>query len=304
MTGIGLARSDEVIVPDFTFPATANAVIHAGATPVLADIQESTLTLSPPQVRRAMSRRTKAIVVVHAFGHPAEMTALMKIAKENKLKLVEDAAGALGSTYYGRKVGTFGDVAAFSFHPRKIITTGEGGMLVTNNSQIAELATSLRNHGAIKRKGKIAFVRSGFNYRMTDFQAAIGLVQLREIRFRIAEARRLARRYARLLRGAKSIKCPAEEREVTHTYQAYCVMVSPIVRDRAIKLLARKGIETQLGYYALHMEDVFKKYRRAGPLTNSSNAFAGSLVLPTYSGMDDKDQQFVAKELLAVIGVK
>jgi dTDP-4-amino-4,6-dideoxygalactose transaminase len=304
MSCIGVGRGDEVIVPDFTFPATANAVVHAGAAPVLTDIEESTFNVDPTQVRRAVSKRTKAIVVVHAFGQPAEMGALMQIARRNQLKIVEDAAGALVSTYHGRKVGTFGDVACFSFDPRKVITTGEGGMLVTNSRVIAELATSLRNHGTVKKRSKTTFMRSGFNYRMSDIQAALGLAQLRRIRFRITEARKLALRYSRLLRRAKSIKCPVQEWGFTHTYQAYCVMLNPEVRDRAIKSLGDRGIETQLGFYALHLQEAFRYYRRFGPLRNSSRAFAGSLVLPMYSGLSEREQHFVVRELIASIEAK
>ncbi len=301
MLCIGVGRGDEVILPDFTFPATANAVVHAGAAPVLVDIEESSFNIDPSQVRRAISRRTKAIVVVHAFGHPAKMAPLMQLARRHHVKIVEDAAGALGSTFHGRKVGTFGEVACFSFHPRKIITTGEGGMLVTNSGEVAELATSLRNHGTVKRGSKIMFIRPGFNYRMTDIQAALGLAQLTRIRQRITDTRKLAQRYSRLLRKAKSIKCPFPERKATHTYQAHCVMLNRGERDRVIKSLEDKGIETSLGYYALHLQNTFRYYRKLGPLSNSSRAFTKSLVLPMYPGLSEKEQRFVVRELIASI---
>lgn len=298
---LGVGRGDEVIVPDFTFPSTANAVIHAGAVPLLTDIEESTFNIDPNQIRRAVSRRTKALIVVHAFGQPAEMGPLMRIARRNHLKVVEDAAGALGATYHGRKAGTFGDVACFSFHPRKIITTGEGGMLVTNYREIAELASSLRYHGATMEKSGIKFTRSGFNYRMSDIQAAIGLTQLRRIPFLITEARKLAHRYSQLLKGAKGLKRPVQRKGTRHTYQAYCLMLNPALRNQVIKSLAKRGVETQLGYYALHREDAFRYCRKVGPLRNSSRAFSASLVLPMFPGLSEKEQRFVVRELIASI---
>ncbi len=296
---IGARAGDEIIVPDFAFPATANAVVHGCATPVLVDIEESDFNMSPTQVRRAISKRTKAIIVVHSFGHPAKMEELLRIARRHNVRVIEDAAGALGSTYHGKKVGMFGDVGCFSFDPRKTITTGEGGMLVTNSSRIAELATSLRNHGSIHRKSKITFVRSGYNYKMTDIQAALGLGQLSRIRQRITETRKHARRYSRLLRRAKSIKCPIQERGVTHSYQSYCVLLERGNRDRVIRKLATKGIQTNLGYYALHLQDAFRNCPKVGALEVSSSAYTKTLVLPMYPGLSEKKQRFVAKELIA-----
>ena len=172
-------------------------------------------------------------------------------------------------------------------------------MLVTNSSRIAELATSLRNHGSINRKSKTTFLRSGYNYKMTDIQATLGLGQLSRIHERITEAREQARRYSRLLRSARFLRCPTQERGVTHSYQSYCVLVEGGGRDRAIRSLAAKGVQTNLGYYALHLQDAFRKYRNVGALEVSSRAFTKSLVLPIYPGLREKDQRYVAKELIA-----
>jgi len=301
MACAGVRAGDEVAVPDFTFPATANSVIHCGGAPVFVDIEEPGFNIDPSQVLKAVSNNTKAIVVVHAFGHPAKIDEVLRIARQHGVKVVEDAAGALGASFRGRKVGGFGDIACLSFHPRKIITTGEGGMLLTNDSELAELALSLRNHGIVRREGKTAFVRPGFNYRMSDVQAGLGLAQLRKIEWRIAETRKLARRYSSFLEGVEGIRCPSEETGVMHTYQTYCVMVDSPERNAIIGTLASKGIETQVGYYALHLQDAFRGLRRAGSLENSSRAFTSSLALPMYIGLRKRDQRLVADALIGAV---
>jgi len=301
MTCVGVRAGDEVIVPDFAFPATASSVIHCGGAPVFVDIEQPGFNIDPSQVRKAISDNTRAIVVVHAFGHPAKIDEILRIARQHHVKVIEDAAGALGASFRGGKVGGFGDIACLSFHPRKIITTGEGGMLLTNDSELAELALSLRNHGIVRREGKTTFVRPGFNYRMSDIPASLGLAQLRKIEWRITEARKLARRYSSFLEGIEGITCPSEETGIVHTYQTYCVMVDSLKRDAIIGMLASKGIETQVGYYALHLQDAFRGLRRAGSLENSTRAFTSSLALPMYIGLRKRDQRLVADALIGAV---
>jgi dTDP-4-amino-4,6-dideoxygalactose transaminase len=178
LLGLGIGPGDEVLVPDFTFPACANAVELTGAAPVLIDIDLATFNLDVASIRSALTPRTKALMPIHMFGQPADMDPVLAIAREKGLLVVEDAACALGSEYRGRRCGGLADVGCISFHPRKVITTGEGGMLATNNLALAERLRVLRNHGQVLSEGRIRFEQVGFNYRMTEFQGALGVVQM------------------------------------------------------------------------------------------------------------------------------
>jgi len=193
LLALGIGPGDEVIVPAFTFPATGNAVELVGARPVFVDVDPRTYNIQINEIEKYITKKTAAILVVHLFGNPVDMESVLNIAQRYRLKVIEDAAGALGSLYRGRLCGTMGDVGCFSFHPRKIVTTGEGGMVVTSSQEVAERVRMLRNHGMIQGDNTKDFVAPGLNYRMNEFEAALGIVQMKNLSSTITERISLAR---------------------------------------------------------------------------------------------------------------
>lgn len=286
---LGIGSGDEVLVPDFTFPATSNVVVQCGATPVLVDIELETFTIDIDDLVGKVSPRTKAIIPVHLFGLSANMGPILDIAKRHGLFVVEDAACALGATYLNRYCGTMGDAGCFSFHPRKVITTGEGGMIVTNDDDLAVMITLLRSHG--RRHG--TFHIPGFNYRMSDIQGAMGVVQMHKLPMLISRRRQLAQEFDGALSGIESIRLPKSPLWGNHIYQSYVVLVEN--RDAMIEQLAHRGIETTLGTYALHCQPMFDGMYDAEDFPNSSKAYAKSLALPLWPGLKPADL-FVALE--------
>jgi perosamine synthetase len=287
LLAMGIGPGDEVILPDYTFPATVNVVELTGAKPVIVDIEPNTYNMDPRQVEAAVTPRTRAIMPVHLFGQSADLDPILKVAQKHKLQILEDAACVLGARYKGRLCGTIGDAGCFSFHPRKIITTGEGGMVVTDKPAIAERLRILRNHGMEFRPNtnSIDFVAAGFNYRMTEMNAAIGLVQMKKLSKFIAGRQKVAREYDRRLKKISWIKTPVTPKTNTHMYQAYIVHVDPSVnRDRLMGYLKSHGIEVNFGTYALHRLSFYKtKYRlQAGRFPAAEDAFKTTLALPLY----------------------
>ena len=262
LAALGIGPKDEVLVADFTFPATANVVVQQGAKPVLVDISLDNYNIDKKDLERKITKRTKAIIPVDVFGSPVDMISIMKIAKKYNLAVVEDAACALGAEYKNKKTGTLGDTGCFSFHPRKSITTGEGGMVVTNNSELAKKISILRDHGGVfsKKKGFFSFEMAGFNYRMTEVQALLGIYQMKNIDKIINQKRNLAKIYSKILSNIKGVKLPQEMPYGRHTYQSYVVLLDKkINRNKVIKIMRKKGIETTLGTYALHAQPFLSK---------------------------------------------
>src|SRR5262245_30747520 len=266
----GIGNGDEVIVPSFTFIATANAVIYTGATPVFADIDPRTYNIAPDAVEAAITPRTKAIMPVHQIGLAADMDRLTAIAHRHRLVLLEDAAPAIGATYKGRRVGGLGNPACLSFHPRKVITTGEGGMLLTEDEAVAERARTLRAHGMsvsdlerhhAERLVVEAYHELGYNYRMTDLQAAIGIEQIRRLDGMIERRRDVARRYDEALFRAEGVQLPFSSPDTPHTYQSYMIELSPalgISRENVMQTLLSVGVATRRGVMAIHLEPYYR----------------------------------------------
>jgi len=298
---LDIKPGDEVIVPDFTFPATGNVVFHVGAKPVLIDIDIKTYNVNPEEIEKAITNKTKAIIPVHLFGQSAEMKTIMEIAEKHDLRVIEDAACGVGATHYGKKAGTFGDLACFSFHPRKILAVGEGGMLVTKDDELAEKARILKNHGIIRMpNNKSYFVKPGYNFRLNDVASAIGLLQLKKISYFIQERVELAKKYDDLLSDSKEIETPHVASGNNHTYQTYCTMIrKEKTRDRLINELAAKGIETQTGTYALHEQPFYKE---CGDLIRTDLSFSeraskNTLALPMYNGLSEIEQEYICENL-------
>lgn len=300
----GIKEKDEVIVPDFTFPATANVVELIGARPIFVDIDLNSLCIDPEKIEEKITDKTRAIIPVHEFGYPANMDEIKKTANKYNLKVIEDAACALGTKFKDKRVGTFGDVGCFSFHPRKSVTTGEGGVITTNNEEIYENLKLLRNHGIKNINGKIDFLIPGFNYRMTEIQAAIGIIQLKKLDQVIDRKREFAEIYNREFSKNDKIRISKLNKDIFHTYQSYHILLDEkIDRDEVIRKLKENEIESNYGAYALHELLYYKnKYGyKNDEFINSSIAFKKGLVLPLSYKMDKNDVYYIIETLYKIL---
>jgi len=305
----GVGPGDEVIVPSLSFIATANAVWQCGATPVFADIDPRTYNLDPAAAERAITPRTKAIMPVHQIGLPADMDAFLALGTQYGLQLVEDAACAIGATYKGRPIGSLGPMACFSLHPRKVITTGEGGMITTDDDKLAERLRRLRQHSmdvsdlARHQTTDVvleSYPERGWNMRMTDMQAALGLCQLEALDEILDERQRLAARYTSALADHPLLEVPYEPAYATRTWQSYAVRVapsSPVERTELMRLLLRDGIATRRGVMAIHHEAAYPSEHESLPHTDA--AARDVIMLPLFPGMDDSMQDYVVDRLAA-----
>jgi perosamine synthetase len=297
---LGVGPGDEVIVPDFTMIACVNAVLYTGAKPVLADIDPKTLTLSPVDVERRITRRTKVIMPVHVYGHPADMDPILKTARDAGASVVEDAAEAHGALYRGQPVGSIGDLGCFSFYANKLITTGEGGMIVTNSRSLADRARKLRDLSYAGRQRDYHHDAMGFNYRMTNLQAAVGVAQLAKIRSFVAHRRRCAQEYSRLLGGIDGLKLPYEAPWAKSVYWMYNVLIEAgeSERRRIMQELIRCGIETRVCFWPLHLQPFLRQqYGRDGGLVVSTAAGKSGLNLPSGNGITLEQVRMVAHQL-------
>ena len=292
LVALSIGPGDEVAVADFTFPATANVVVQQGATPVLVDIDLDTFTINIDDLAAKITSRCKAIMPVHAFGLSADMDPVIELARTHRLSVVEDAACAIGATYFGKPCGGMGTLGCFSFHPRKMITTGEGGMIATDDDSIAERIRLLRNHGGIPNGNRCIFEEAGFNYRMSDLQAAVGVAQMRKLDTLIAGKLELAARLDEKLRAVDGVTVRPQPAWGGNIFQSYVVLLDEAIdRDVVIRTMKEKGIETTLGTYALHAEPFFQKAYgyRPGELPNSYRAYRNALTLPLYPPMVEAD---------------
>ena len=297
LLALDLGPGDEVIVPSLTWVATANAVAYVGAKPVFADVISDTYTIDPGSVVAAITPQTRAIIAVHLFGLCADMDALVAIAKEHGLFLVEDAACALGSRYGNQEAGSLGDIGCFSFHPRKVITTGEGGMLTTNNARLAERIRILRNHGCTPvASGSPPWAMPdvplcGYNYRMTDVQGAIGCAQMEKVAAILAERAQLATAYTALFADSQTVVPPFVPENCTHSWQSYVVRFKDMAsRNNAAQRLANNSIETRPGTHAVHRLS-WHAHQGAKTCPNAALCEDTSLALPLVHGMSREQQE-------------
>jgi perosamine synthetase len=309
-----LGPGDEVIVPAFTWVTSAHSAEYVGAKPVFVDVDLSTYNIDPAVLESAITPRTKAIVAVHLFGLAAPMDEINAIARVRDIAVIEDAACAIGTTYKGKYVGGLGDIGCFSFHPRKVVTTGEGGMVTTNRDDLAVTARSRRNHGAagqpdpsLEAPGPWTMARFdelGFNLRLSDIQAAVGVAQMAKLDALLAERRRLGRRYNELLTEVNSIARPLGGDFDGHTFQSYVVRVLEGGRRRrnyVMTALAKEGIQTRPGTHAVHRLGFYAgKYGlKPEQFPNAVMAEDATITLPIFPGMTDQDQQKVVQVLRA-----
>jgi perosamine synthetase len=303
----GVKPGDEVICPSFSFIATANAIVHAGAKPVFLDIDPRTYNIDPNLVEYAITDRTAALMPVDQIGLAADVPSILDIARRHHLPVIEDAAPSLGATIAEARVGGMSNFTCFSFHPRKSITTGEGGMILTDDDQAAERLRSVRSHGAstsdlARHNGQASQIEEyrelGYNYRMSDIQAAVGVVQLRRLDAILAERRRLAQRYNNLFAGDPRIETPYEPAGSQHTYQSYCVWLhSSRSRAEVMDAMDAAGIATRRGVMAIHLEPFYRKQAQCRTLPVTERAAAETLLLPLYVGMTEDEQDHVVRAL-------
>lgn len=305
LRAVGVGPGDEVIVPDYTYPATASAVTMLGATAVLVDVDPETMLISEPAVLRALTSRTRAVLPVSIFGNPLDYGWLNRLREAHGLRIVEDAACSIGAAFAGRRVGAWADISVFSLHPRKFITTGEGGMITTDNAEWAAWMDSYKHFGmaaaGAAREG-VVFERFGTNYKLSNILAAVGLAQMAQVDALLRRRQELARRYSRLLEGRPGLALPRTLPGGEHSYQTFCVFIRE--RDRVMARLRADGIEAQIGTYALHRHPAY----RPGPLVRHEGDFSGSrraadeaLALPLFHEMTEAQQDRVVEALSALL---
>ncbi len=304
----GIKEGDEVITTPLTFAATSNMLYFCGAKPVFVDIERDTLNINPELIEGLINRRTKAIVSVDFAGHPCDYNKILKIAKEKNILLIEDASHALGAEYKGRKIGSFADMTILSFHPVKHITTGEGGMALTNNKNFYEKLKTFRNHGMIKKPENGGWCykieEPSFNYRITDIQCALGISQLKKIDKFLKRRREIALKYYKAFKDVKEIIIPTEKDYAVSAWHIYPVQVKKSSRRKIFEQLKKQGIGVQVHYIPLHIQPFYKnkfKYKE-GDFPVAETYYKGAITLPLFPKMTDKDVKYVidsVKKILA-----
>jgi perosamine synthetase len=292
VAALRLEPGDEVLVPAYTFPATANVVAQVGARPVLVDVDPATMNLDPAKAHEAVTPRTRAVLAVHLFGRPLDWEALRDALPE-RVELLEDAAGALGARRRGRPCGGLGTLGCLSFHPRKIVTSGEGGAVTTNDAELADSIRRMRHHG-IEPSGDFEIATPGLNYRLPDILCAVGIPQLRRLEELLQARERIAGAYAERLAGL--VDLPSADEGDRHGWQAYVVQLDR--RDEALEALRGAGIEAQIGTYALHR---LQAYADQGPFPGADRAYERALALPFHTRLEDAELDRVAAVLDSVV---
>ncbi len=308
----GVGPGDEVICPSYTFIATANAIVYTGATPVFADIDPATWNVDPADALRRVTPRTKAIMVVHQVGLAADLERFRE-ARAKGIALVEDAACAIGSTYRGRPIGSYGNLTCWSFHPRKTISMGEGGILTTDDLAVAERARQLRSFGASvsdharhQAKGIVyeEYRELGYNYRMTDLQAAIGIEQLAKLDRLLARRQEIARRYDEAFSWLTAVQLPARPAYAQHTFQSYGIRLLPecrLDRDELLGGLVDAGISCRRGIPPIHLEPLYRDRLPSAPLPVTEEVAARSVFLPIFASLADDDQNRIIEAVLSIL---
>lgn len=305
MITAGIKKGDEVITSPFSFVASANSILYAGAKPVFVDIKSDTFNIDPELVEGSITSKTKAILVVHIFGQSCDMEPILKLAEKYNLKIIEDACESILATYKGKQVGTFGESAVFAFYPNKQMTTGEGGMLATNNKKIYELSCSLRNQGRAENMQWLDHKRLGYNYRMDEMSAAVGLAQLEKIDFMIKERRKIADWYNKHLGDCKDkLQTPKTGKNNTHSWFVYVVQLDEkINRDEMIEKLDKEGISTKPYLPSVHLFSFYKNkfgYKK-GNFPVSELVSRQALALPFYIGLTEEDVKYICQKLKNVL---
>lgn len=311
----GVKAGDEVICPSMSYIATANSIKYAGAKPVFAEVDARTFNIDPAHAESLITPHTKAILIVHQVGLPADIDKFKVLCSKHNLVLIEDAACAVGSSYKGKKIGSHSDLVCFSFHPRKVITTGDGGMITTGNEEFARRLRLLRQHGMSVNdrvrhtSSKVIFedhVEIGYNYRLTDIQAAVGIRQLEKLDWLVAERKKIARKYDEAFRDNPFIRTPFRHPDYDTNEQSYILTLTedaPVNRNELMQMLLDEGISTRRGVMTAHRETAYRDAYFSLKLPVSEHASDNSIVIPLYVPMDDRDINIVIDQVLKILKV-
>lgn len=306
MIAANIQPGDEVITSPFSFVTSANCILYVGAKPVFVDIDPVTYNMAPDKIELGITHKTKAILVVHIFGQAADMTRINKIARKHNLKIIEDACESVCAEHNGQRVGTFGESAVFGFYPNKQMITGEGGMIVTDSKKIYKLCSSLRNQGRSENMQWLDHERLGYNYRMDELSAALGITQLEKLDFIINERRKIAALYTKyLFPHSNLIQIPATAKHNSHTWFIYVVLLKNkrLERDKLITELAKQGISTKPYLPSIHLFSFYKKrfgYKK-GDFPIAERVSNSAIALPFYVGLKKEDINYIVKELIQTI---
>ncbi|MCX6718058.1 MAG: DegT/DnrJ/EryC1/StrS family aminotransferase [Candidatus Staskawiczbacteria bacterium] len=305
---LGLGEGDEVITTPFSFIASSNCILYEKAKPVFVDVDENTFNIDVKKIEEKITKKTKAILAVDVFSQPADWDELKKIAKKHKLFLVEDSAEALGSEYKGKKCGSFGDAAVFAFYPNKQITTGEGGIILTDNKKIYEMGRSMANQGRKVSNGKwLEHVMLGYNYRLDEMSCALGISQMQRINEILKKRKNVAELYNKKLKGIKDLEIPCIKPENKLSWFVYVVKLSEnfsgAKRDKIIKKMAEQGIQCSDYFQAIHLQPFYKNnfgYKK-GDFPVAENISKRTLALPFFNNLTEKEIDFVVKNLKEIL---
>ncbi|MBN2301294.1 MAG: DegT/DnrJ/EryC1/StrS family aminotransferase [Lentisphaerae bacterium] len=310
----GIGPGDEVICPSLSFIATANAITYVGAKPVFAEVDPETYNLDVHDVEQRITTQTKAILLVHQMGMPADIESFTALCAQYDLQLIEDAACAAGSAYKGQKIGSHSDLVCFSFHPRKVITTGDGGMITTSNPTYAERLKLLRHHGmSVNDRDRHLsksiifedYIEIGYNYRMTDIQAAIGIPQLARLNWLVTERRKIAFHYIEALHDIEWLRFPLEPQGSFSNYQSFCIYLRPecpCERNTLMQKLLEAGIATRRGIMTAHRELAYKNHCHGLTLPITEDVSDRSILLPLYVPMSATDIEYVISTFRNILG--
>lgn len=302
LASIGISSMDEVILPTFTMIASANPIAYTGAHLKLVDSEPKTWNIDPTLIEKSITKKTKAIIPVHIYGHPVDMDPILEIAEKYNLIVIEDAAEAHGAKYKGKKVGGIGHIGCFSFYANKIITTGEGGMLVTNDKTIDENSRKLRNLSFDKDR-KFKHDSISFNYRMTNLQAAVGLAQLERIEMFVSRRRQNAKLYNEVFQNIPSIVLPPEEKWAKNVYWMYSILIKNKTknRDYLMKKLNQIGIESRVMFNPMHHQKPYKKFFSKSHFPVAEKLSKEGLNLPSGNNLDDEKITFIAEQITKIM---
>lgn len=301
---LGITEGNEVITTPFSFVASANCVLFERAKPVFVDIDPVTLNLNTDLVEEKINEKTKAILAVHAFGYPAEMKKLQVIAKNYDLAIIEDACEALGAIYEGKKVGTLSDAAVFAFYPNKQITTGEGGIIVTDNEEIARLCRSMRNQGRGEGSAWLAHERLGYNYRLDELSAALGVAQMARLEDILAQREKVAKRYNEKLRKIEGVKTPTTGKNVRISWFVYVIQLDESInRDEVMAYLEKHGVGCRPYFSPIHLQPFYKDMfgYREGDYPVTERVSRSTIALPFYNTITEEELEYVVKTLADAI---
>lgn len=300
---LGLKKGDEVITTPFSFVASSNVLLYEGVKPIFSDIEETTFNMDPSLIEGVITEKTKAILPVHIFGQSVQMDEILRIAKKNNLKILEDACESLGATYKGKMVGVAGDIGTYAFYPNKQMTTGEGGMIVTNSTKLYELCDSMRNQGRTDKGDWLTHERLGYNYRMDEMSASLGITQLKKIDWMIAEKRKIASLYNEMLSEFEGIEILRIGPNRTHSYFVYVIRVKNKMRNKLVENLNKEGIQTKPYLPVIHLQPFMREMfgYKEGDFPVAERISGETLALPFYIGLSKDDVEYIrnkTKEIL------